>query len=63
MARVGQKLAAVVGAVGAAFIYALIRAFGRRIPRAADVPWLRGPLGGETIGERCYEEKGLHRYS
>jgi hypothetical protein len=44
-----------VGAIGASFIYGLIRLFGRRrLP--ADVEWLVGPLGGPTIGERCYEE-------
>jgi len=44
-----------VGALGARFIYALIRVFGRR--RApADVPWLVGPLGGAYIGDTCYEE-------
>jgi hypothetical protein len=52
----GQSaLARIVGAVGATFIHALIRIFGRRtLP--ASVPWLVGPLGGATIGERAYEE-------
>lgn len=46
---------ALVGTVGAWFIYGLIRLFGRRrVP--ADVPWLVGPTGGETIGVRAYEE-------
>jgi hypothetical protein len=43
------------GSVGAVIIHALIRAFGRRW-RIADAPWLAGPLGGATIGERAYEE-------
>ena len=50
-----KTIAGVVGALGAWFIYGLIRLFGRR--RApADVRWLVGPLGGPTIGERPYEE-------
>jgi hypothetical protein len=44
-----------VGTLGAGFIYGLIRIFGRRHERA-DVRWLAGPVGGETIGDRCYEE-------
>jgi hypothetical protein len=44
-----------VGTVGAWFIYGLIRVFGRRHARA-DVPWLVGPIGGATIGDRPYEE-------
>jgi hypothetical protein len=55
MGRVTVALARVVGAIGAAFIYGLIRLFGRRY-RPAEVGWLVGPLGGATIGERCYEE-------
>lgn len=46
-----------VGAVGEAIIYGLIRLLGRRV-RAADVPWLAGPFGGEHIGDRPYEECG-----
>lgn len=46
---------AVVGTLGAWFIYALIWLFGRR-HRPGDVPWLVGPLGGTTIGDRAYEE-------
>ena len=45
----------VVGTIGAWFIYALIRIFGRRRD-PADVPWLVGPLGGEHIGDAPYEE-------
>src|SRR5215471_1839780 len=55
MARVGRNLAAVVGTIGAGFIYGLIRLFGRRV-EVARAPWLEGPLGGPTIGERAYEE-------
>jgi hypothetical protein len=44
-----------VGTIGAWFIYALVRLFGRR-RQAAENAWLVGPLGGATIGERCYEE-------
>lgn len=44
-----------VGAIGAAFIYFLIRVFGRKVS-PDDVPWLVGPLGGPHIGERAYEE-------
>jgi hypothetical protein len=44
-----------VGALGAQFIYLLIRLFGVR--RAAEeVPWLSGPLGGAYIGDSSYEE-------
>ena len=58
MLRVSRRqnaLARMVGAVGETFIYALVRLFGRRI-RGAAVPWLVGPTGGETIGDRPYEE-------
>jgi hypothetical protein len=55
MRRVKGLLVAVVGSIGAAFIYGLIRLFGR-VCRPADVGWLVGPLGGTTIGERVYEE-------
>jgi hypothetical protein len=44
-----------VGTLGASFIYALIRVFGRS-HRRADVGWLLGPVGAATIGDRCYEE-------
>lgn len=44
-----------VGAVGAWFIYALIRVFGR-VRAAQEDPWLAGPLGGERIGDLSYEE-------
>lgn len=53
--RVAARLARVVGALGAGFITGLIRLFGRRVA-AGDVPWLVAPLGGPTIGARCYEE-------
>jgi hypothetical protein len=55
MSRVTAGVARTVGAIGAAFIYGLVRLFGRTY-RPADVGWLVGPLGGATIGERCYEE-------
>lgn len=45
----------VVGTVGGWIIYALIWIFGRRYA-PADIAWLVGPLGGETIGDRPYEE-------
>lgn len=44
-----------IAAVGSAFIYLLIRAFGRRVTQA-DVPWLWGPFGGDYIGDKPYEE-------
>jgi len=44
-----------VGAIGEWFIYGLIRVFGRR-HIAEEIPWLVGPLGGPTIGDRAYEE-------
>jgi hypothetical protein len=46
---------AIVGTLGAWFIYALIGIFGRR-HRAEDVAWLVGPIGGERVGDRPYEE-------
>src|SRR3954452_13830216 len=55
MSGLKRGLVAATGAVGAGFIYALIRLFGRRMDPAA-MSWLRGPLGGATIGERCYDE-------
>jgi hypothetical protein len=52
----GQSgLVRIVGAIGAGFIYGLIRVFGRRRSPGA-VPWLVGPFGGPTIGDRAYEE-------
>lgn len=46
---------AAIAALGAAFIYLLIRAFGRRVtPEKA--PWLWGPFGGDYIGDTPYEE-------
>lgn len=45
----------VVGTLGAWFIYALIRIFGRRVDPAA-VPWLVGPIGGAHIGDSAHEE-------
>jgi len=46
---------AFVATVGASFIYLLIRVFGRTVEPSA-VPWLRGPFGGEYIGDKPYEE-------
>lgn len=46
----------VVAAIGAAFIYLLIRIFGRTVDEQ-DVPWLVGPVGGEYIGDTPYEEQ------
>jgi hypothetical protein len=55
MRRLQKALVGIVGGLGAAIIYGLIRLFGRR-HRPADVGWLVGPLGGPMIGERVYEE-------
>jgi hypothetical protein len=44
-----------IGTLGAWFIYALIWIFGRR-HRREEIAWLVGPLGGERIGARAYEE-------
>lgn len=52
--RVGP-LATWVGTIGAGFIYLLMRLFGRT-RREADVPWLLGPVGGDYIGDKPYEE-------
>jgi len=46
---------AFLATIGAAFIYFLIRVFGRTVSDA-EVPWLAGPLGGDYIGDRPYEE-------
>lgn len=46
---------AVVGILGAGFIYFLIWLFGSR-RSLTEVPWLAGPLGGPTIGDLPYEE-------
>jgi hypothetical protein len=47
-----------IGALGAWFIYGLIRLFGRR-HETNDVPWLVGPIGGDFIGDRAYEETAI----
>lgn len=44
-----------VAALGAAFIYLLVRLFGR-VVQPQQVPWLLGPFGGEYIGDKPYEE-------
>lgn len=46
---------AIIGTLGAWFIYALIAIFGRKRKKDED-PWLTGPLGGPFIGDRAYEE-------
>jgi hypothetical protein len=46
---------AIVGTVGAWFIYALIAVFGRT-RRRADVPWLAGPIGDAHIGDAPYRD-------
>jgi hypothetical protein len=48
-------LSALVGSIGAWIIYRLIDIFGRRL-QWKDVPWLRGPLGGATIGDSPYRD-------
>jgi hypothetical protein len=50
-----RVLRGIVGTCGELFIHILIRVCGRRYaPR--EVTWLRGPIGGATIGDRPYEE-------
>src|SRR5688572_12782441 len=44
-----------VALLGAAFIAGLIRLFGR-VVRESSAPWLSGPIGGDHIGDRPYEE-------
>lgn len=44
-----------IAAIGANFIYALIRVFGRSV-RDSSVPWLSGPVGSDYIGDKPYEE-------
>ncbi|HXK20997.1 MAG TPA: hypothetical protein VNG33_24470 [Polyangiaceae bacterium] len=46
---------AAIAALGSAFIYLLIRVFGRVVTRT-QAPWLWGPFGGEYIGDTPYEE-------
>lgn len=48
-------LRATIAAIGAAFIYLLIRLFGRVVSES-EAPWLWGPFGGDYIGDRPYEE-------
>jgi hypothetical protein len=53
-----ERLGPIRGAIatlGASFIYFLIRLLGRTV-RASEVPWLVGPMGGDYIGDRPYEE-------
>jgi hypothetical protein len=44
-----------VAAVGASFIYFMMRMFGKTV-REPDAPWLKGPIGGGYIGDKPYEE-------
>ena len=44
-----------VAFIGAVFIGALLRVFGR-VVREHDAPWLSGPIGSDYIGDRPYEE-------
>ena len=44
-----------VALIGAGIIHVLIRTFGRTV-RESSVPWLSGPVGGDYIGDRPYEE-------
>lgn len=44
-----------IASLGAVVIYALIRLFGRRV-QPAQAPWLMGPIGGEHIGDKPYDE-------
>jgi hypothetical protein len=53
-APLGPIRGAIAG-VGAAFIYLLIRLFGRKVEHA-EAPWLWGPFGGYYIGDKPYEE-------
>ncbi|MGH9885358.1 MAG: hypothetical protein ACREBE_07505 [bacterium] len=48
-------LQAVVGTIGAWFIYALIWLFGRT-HRRADLGWIEGPLGERVIGDAAFRE-------
>jgi hypothetical protein len=44
-----------IALLGAAFIYLLMRLFGRSV-RESSAPWLSGPIGGDYIGDKPYEE-------
>lgn len=52
----------VIAFMGAWIIYGLICLFGRRIS-LEDTPWLKGPIGGELIGDlpysQCAKEENL----
>ncbi|KAA5546923.1 hypothetical protein FYK55_00415 [Roseiconus nitratireducens] len=48
----------IVGTAGAWVIYSLIWVFGRRCA-PEEIPWLVGPLGGNSIGDRPYEETAV----
>jgi hypothetical protein len=49
------RFRSLVALLGAAFIYLLMRLFGRTV-RESDAPWLSGPIGGDYIGDKPYEE-------
>lgn len=55
MQKLSDAVTALVGTIGATFIYALIWVFGRHA-ESDQHDWLRGPLGGATIGDRVYEQ-------
>jgi len=44
-----------VAALGAAFIYLMMRVFGKTV-RESEALWLAGPIGGGYIGDKPYEE-------
>lgn len=46
---------AAIASLGAAFVYLLIRIFGRTV-QPSSVPWLLGPFGRDYIGDKPYEE-------
>ena len=48
-------LRSAVGFIGEQIIYGLIRIFGRRVS-VADAAWLKGPLGGDYIGDQPYDD-------
>ena len=50
-----SALRGLVALIGAAVIRGLMRVFGR-VVRESSVTWLSGPIGGDYIGDRPYEE-------
>lgn len=53
--KIARFVRAVVATVGAWFIHFLIWVFGRKY-RDEDIQWLLGPVGGDHIGDRPYDE-------